>query len=79
MFQELETLVAYLGLDWANEDVDEFLKSRGSHGLLQFMSTFVRIIEQVCAIAGGEREMPLTSIAHAHVSTRRAPSRAQRR
>ena len=44
--QELETLVAYLGLDWSHDDVDAFLHSRGKHGLLQFMSTFVRIIEQ---------------------------------
>ena len=49
--QELETLVAYLGLDWSNEEVDSFVQSRGSCGLLQFMSTFVRIIEQVRVFA----------------------------
>jgi hypothetical protein len=49
--QELETLVAYLGLDWSNEEVDSFVQSRGSCGLLQFMSTFVRIIEEVRASA----------------------------
>jgi hypothetical protein len=49
LLQELETLVAYLGLDWSLEELDGFLQSRGAHGLLQFMSTFVRIIEQVRA------------------------------
>ncbi len=49
LLQELETLVAYLGLDWSHEELDGFLQSRGAHGLLQFMSTFVRIIEQVWA------------------------------
>ena len=41
--------MAYLGLDWSNEEVDSFVQSRGSCGLLQFMSTFVRIIEEVRA------------------------------
>jgi len=41
--------VAYLGLDWSNEEVDTFVQSRGSGGLLQFMSTFVKIIEEVRA------------------------------
>ena len=50
--QELETLVAYLGLDWNNEEVESFLQSRGSCGLLQFMSTFVRNIEVVRAAPG---------------------------
>lgn len=41
--------MAYLGLDWSNEEVDTFVQSRGSCGLLQFMSTFVKIIEEVRA------------------------------
>ena len=43
--------MAYLGLDWSNEEVESFVQSRGSCGLLQFMSTFVRIIEEVRAFA----------------------------
>ena len=44
--------MAYLGLDWSNEEVDSFLHSRGSCSLLQFMSTFVRIIEEVRPFPG---------------------------
>ena len=40
--------MSYLGLDWTHEDVDGFLSARGTHGLLQFMAAFVRIIEEVC-------------------------------
>ena len=85
--QELETLIAYLGLDWSHEEVDGFLSSKGSHGLLQFMATFVRIIEQVrCA-----RGTRYPSRTHTHCScvmltgtgvcccARRARSRARRR
>ena len=64
--QELETLVAYLGLDWNNEEVDSFLQSRGSCSLLQFMSTFVRIIEQVRAVpVAARRGSRLTDVCSA--------------
>ncbi len=39
--------MSYLGLDWTHEDVNDFLGARGTHGLLQFMAAFVRIIEEV--------------------------------
>ena len=45
--QELETLVAYLGLDWNKEDVDQFVSSRRGHDVLSFMNQFVHKVDKV--------------------------------
>jgi hypothetical protein len=52
---ELETLLAYLGLDWTREDVDLFVASRKGHDVLSFMNQFVHKVDK--GVVSGERSL----------------------
>jgi hypothetical protein len=60
--QELETLLAYLGLDWTREDVDLFVASRKGHDVLSFMNQFVHKVDKVSERAPARRSLRLFSV-----------------